>query len=320
MPETERPVPVPPAPVEFEPRLVETVVRVVLDRGAAGVAPAALLRLRLDHRRALDEIYALPPGEPREAAFRDHYRSLFGFLGFDGRIEGWIDLFPPLRRQLREVLVRSVSAPEAEGVELWESRSGRGRGVPAYLVISLPPRRFAHPAELDRFLLPWLQRATDLLDPRFGAGRHGSIPDPAGAGVSQAVRETYATLWELSARARLVAAGRMEDPDLAAEIARVAAVGGRDPADLLELLGSTEAVSSSRLLALARELSGSAVEVEASPERCPLCSFPTLAWATSEALSAFEGAIREDHPGWRPAHGCCGHCIDRHVGLAALRR
>jgi len=309
------------APVEFEPRLVETVVRVVLDRGAKGVAPAALTRLRLSHRRRLDDIYAEPPGEAREGAFRDHYRKLFGFLGFDRRVEELLAVFPRLRRELREVLVRSAAPPEGEGAELWESRRQRGQGVPAYLVVSLAPRRFTRPSELTGLMLPRLQRAADLLDPDFGAGAAGTPASQRAHGApdaSQAVRDTYQKLWDLSARARLVASGELEDAGLASEVAAMAAVDGRDADGLLELLGSADRVSGPRLLALAEELAAAAVDEAEPGERCPLCSFPTLVWASAEAVSDLRRVIQEEYPGWQSSDGCCEHCADRYIGLAAL--
>lgn len=318
MSETQRREPASLAPVKFEPHLVETAVRTVLDRGAAGVAPAALVRLRLSHRRELDGIYAQPAGEAREAAFRAHYRSLFGLLEFDRRVEEYLGIFPRLRQELREVLVRSVGAPDVEGVELWESRSGRGQGVPAYLVVSLTPQRLARVPELAGFLLPRLQRAADLLDPDFGAGAPDSFASPAGVGASRAIRDTYRGLWDLSARARLVAAGHLEDASLATDVAEVAAVDGRDVGELLRLLGSADEVSSPRLLALARELAGAAVDEAEPGRRCPLCSFPTLVWASPEALASVQEDVRRDFPGWQPSDGCCEHCADRYAELTTL--
>jgi len=161
------------APLQFEPRLVEEAVRVALEQGASGVTAAALMRVRCTHRRRLDEIYEQAPGGARETAFREHYRWLFGVLSLDRRVEECLQRFPTLRLKLHEVLVRSLIPPEKESAELWESRRERGRGIPAYLVVSLAPAHFSCSAEMAESLLPRLRRAADLLA-SLGGGDDGS--------------------------------------------------------------------------------------------------------------------------------------------------
>lgn len=47
-------------------------------------------------------------------------------------------------------------------------------------------------------------------------------------------------------------------------------------------------------------------------QRCPLCGFPTIVWASADLLRRAAPAIAADYPDWLRAEGCCEHCADRY--------
>jgi hypothetical protein len=58
------------------------------------------------------------------------------------------------------------------------------------------------------------------------------------------------------------------------------------------------------LLALAKSILLRAETTPGAP--CPLCKFPTFAWAENPPVEA----ICRDFPRWLPGHGCCARCAE----------
>jgi len=312
------------APIEYEPGLIEESVRWMIDQAAPGIPSLKLQRLRLNHRLRLDAIYGLPEGEERESAFRDHFMALFHELGTASWIPRWLELFPRLRSDLECVLLRAATGPGEEGAELWESREQRGKGVPAYLVITVAAAGLRHHDDLRALLLPDLLRAADRIDPDFGF--RGEDLTGSTRAEQERLREVYQRLWEVSARSRLRSRGLIEDSRLVTDLLPLVANGAHTQGDTAggcvpsaeDLLATlTEDPSHERFLSVVCQLpGGTETRAGGASARCPLCRYPTMDWAPDGALPALETAICADYPDWRPADGCCGHCAERYEMLA----
>jgi len=319
-----------PAPVEYDPRLREDAVRAGLHAGVQGIPYARLARIRLDARGRLDRAYSLGPGEERERVFRDAFCLLFDRLGFDRPMAAALQPFPSLA-DLQGLLARSARERDGVSVDLWEQRERRGDGIPAFLVASIPPERFRDAAALERMLLPGMQRAADLMSTQFGFRRETRVLGSRAA--DPAVRRTYESLWDLSARVRLGADGRMQRPHLEAEAA-VLAGSAASPlvADIVRLCGSHVAPTHDDLLGVAGRLVAAngvdhlAGDRDAGQERtpglgtyrstyerrCPLCRFPTCEWAGDDALRRIADIVQSDHATWSLEAGACAHCAERY--------
>ena len=316
-----------PAPIEYEPGLIEDAVRWVIEQGGFGIESLKLQRLRFDHRRKRDVLYRLPEGEQREAAFRNHFATLFAELGNAAWIPRWLEPFPRLSSELECIVVRAAAGPGEDGAELWESQERRGEGIPSYLVITVSGTGLRNHDELRAVLLPDLLRAADVLDPDFGFRRGDLKADTRGS--EERIRAVYQRLWELSVRARLQARGLREDDRLRADAEElVAGAGGepggaagnpcRNPEELLAALCGD--ISHQRLVVLARALpAGAGIGASDTGTRCPLCHYPTTDWAATDALRAVESEIHTDFPAWSPTEGCCGHCAERYAVLSGGR-
>ena len=156
-----------PAPIEYEPGLIEDAVRWVIEQGGFGIESLKLQRLRFDHRRKRDVLYRLPEGEQREAAFRNHFATLFAELGNAAWIPRWLEPFPRLSSELECIVVRAAAGPGEDGAELWESQERRGEGIPSYLVITVSGTGLRNHDELRAVLLPDLLRAAGRARPRL---------------------------------------------------------------------------------------------------------------------------------------------------------
>ena len=322
-----------PAPVEYDPCLREDAVRAGLHAGVQGIPYARLARIRLDARGRLDRAYSLGPGEERERAFRDAFCLLFDRLGFDRPMAAALRPFPPLTG-LQGRLARPARERDGVSVDLWEQRERRGDGIPAFLVAAIPPERFRDPAALESMLLPGMQRAADLMSTQFGFRRETRVLGSRAA--DPAVRRTYESLWDLSARVRLGADGRMKRPPLEAEAAVLAGTATSPlVADVVRLCGSRVVPTHDDLLGLAGRIvaAGRVDQVagdrdaahERTPalgtyrstyeRRCPLCRFPTCEWAGNDSLRRIADIVRSDHATWSLEAGACAHCAERYALL-----
>jgi hypothetical protein len=91
---------------------------------------------------------------------------------------------------------------------------------------------------------------------------------------------------------------------------------------LFEALWKNPGPRHADLLALAadpRDLKSAPEPTPGAP--CPLCDFATFAWADMDDLRGQTTlAIQSEFPGWTPAQGACGRCVEiyRLVGVASL--
>lgn len=291
-----------PAPVEYEPGLVEESVRQAIENGLPGIPGLKSRRLRLEYRRRLDAIYRMPTGEQREAAFREHFLRFFRELELDTRVPRWLEPFPCLRTDLECVLVRSSQMAGQEGAELWESRERRGQGIPAYLIITLAPWELGRLDEVQARLLPELQLAHDMLDPDFGFRREDLRR--ATRAESERLGAAYQSLWVLSARARLQARGSSDAVRPWEEL--------EYPEARELLVPPADETLHQQLLRLARRLAQRCSAASDAAAGCPLCRFPTCDWAPEPVLRQLEAAISADAEGWSVPDGCCNQCAERY--------
>ncbi len=288
--------------VRYDPALVEAVVDLLLRAGD--------LRLNSGrYRRAADRIYVqyATPDE-RRAAFGALHLRLFEELGYaaivavaTARLAGRTD----------EVVITRAWAEAEERAEL--SPDGQMVGL------RLRPVWCASTADLQRFLAHELGHVADMLDPAFGYGAGGF-----GGNVSPLVAERFGCLWDCVVDGRLALAGEPSlhgREDLERACARLFSFPREIAAAVVRRLWEGERPAYAVLIRWARHpavlaaWTGLAVHPEdvASTPRpgdpCPLCGFPTYAWAEVIGEQAAD-LIREEFPAWRSGDGACARCVE----------
>lgn len=309
-------------PVEYDPTLVEAAVEDALRAPGRAHGMRRGLGIRLMHRRALDRLYGQPPGADREMAFRAHYLERFRELGLERRLRRCLDRFPTLGAIAGGILVEAAAAEPGEGAELYEDHERRGTGSPGYLVVRVLPHRLCDQEELDRTLLFRLQMVADVLDPEFGFDASATRPrGPYGS------RTRYLTqrLWELSARRRVASVTERQDASIAGDLAALlpgeAGSSRRRVDELVHEIGEPGCCTFAKLAERARLLADThrgGIGGERAGLSCPLCSFPTHAWAAPETIARVEGAVGRDFPAWCSSQGCCETCADRYLFSAEV--
>lgn len=304
--------------LRYQAALVEAVVeRELLRRAQAGET-----HWQQHYRRTADRLYLLHrEPEARAAAFRRLHLDLFEALGCGRPVA---DALARARLPCRVVVVGRARSPDDEGADLAPDR--------CTLLVRLTPERFGDPS-CGRLLDHEFGHVADMLDPTFGYGQ------TAGDGAPVARRllgHRFGLLWDCAVDGRTARAGRAPRR---ARTAYVAAVGKAFPrlspqgaGVVVDRLWEGPRPTYRELVRFAADAGALAawagVRLDegrdggrpAPGAPCPLCRFPTYAWAASVPATVAR-CIAAEVPTWTPGAGLCERCAERYalaVELAEL--
>ncbi len=278
--------------IQFEPHLVEAVVRRLIDAGHSASIEA--------YRRLFDALVATGmEKDPHRLA--SLHRYVFLSLGFEA-IFAALDAEAPLGRPIR------VSTPdEYEGCFLPESRNA--------VIVRVRPERFDHTDRLSPYLRHEWAHVVDMLDPGFG---YPDAPPP----LDPPSRDRYALLWGVHVDARSERAGRAPWRPREQWRAGVSRLWASAPPDVrnraFDAFWAAERIPHAQIVEVARDprmllASYAGVASRGYPGgRCPICGFATFEW-TFPGTRLTPDLVRrmgEDFPAWTPEDGACGRCIE----------
>lgn len=273
------------------------------------------------YRKAADRIYIqYADAESRLLAFRRLYARFFEELGCMRIIAA---MLAPLTGRIPEVLMARAWSPSEEGAEL--GRDGRTLGL------RILPTRFSSPSELERVLRHELGHVADMLDPTFeyGAGLvEGTAP------ARRTLGDRFGLLWDCTVDGRTARSGavpwrtRAEYEEACVRMFHrlpaesVKAVVGRlwegerlDYPALVRFAADETALSA--WAGVAADEPQAASPVPGGP--CPLCGFPTHAWAASFDPQVVR-LIQADFPTWQPHQDACERCVEGYAVRLMLSR
>ncbi len=301
------------------PAVAPTGLRIRYDADLLEAAVLALLRHGDDraagerYRRFADRIYSgYPDPQSRRQAFDALHARLFEEMGCAPLVRA---AAAGLEGEIGEVLVGRAWTQAEEGADL----DGRLRTVRLRL---LPARCVSLP-DLDVFLRHEFAHILDMLDVGFGYGRDaGKLPPMA----SRLLGERFGCLWDCSVDGRIARAGGrpLHTPgDLEERCARLfPALPPGGAAAVVRRLWEGERPAYPTLLRWAVEPAALAAWAGCGPAHqsvgprqgapCPLCGFPTYAWAGEVGEEVVE-LIRDDFPTWRPHEGVCARCVEAYA-------
>ncbi|MBK7859700.1 MAG: hypothetical protein IPJ65_13990 [Archangiaceae bacterium] len=263
-------------------------MRLLLPRSPGAAAEYAL---------GADPLYRLPPDD-RPAAFAQLDALWVERLGSGGILR---DAVAPFATELgrRLLCVLRPAAQLEEGADL-----GRYDDAPAVRLV-LSPRRMLEPEPALAFCTHEVAHVADMLDASFGYDPHRPLPG-ATRPERELARERFRVLWGASIDGRLRARGL---PALLSSegwhaLARRAFPKG-PPAGLIDALSRGGRPPHDELLARCTCEHG-----PAPGQPCPLCRFPTHAWASEAQVAAAAARIAIDFPRWAPADGACAQCLE----------
>jgi hypothetical protein len=317
--------------IDFDPALMESVVTRAITNNLSGPAGFDAKSFHAES----DPLYRVADLHQRAAQFRGLYARWFRRGQFDVPFaDALAELLQVAGRIARTTITAAASRAEERAdlaVEptgkLIEIRATPELGAPRYwLGISIQPSRLLDRPLLRRWLRHELWHIRDMLDPAFEYRREDLTPasGPGERLPQRVVQDRYSLLWSLSIDARIERAGLLP---LHSKDERLARLAGAFPglaapqyAAILQSIGDPRCLRHPELLELARwprKLLGENADAASldQPIRgsaCPLCRFPTFAWADVHRPVAqpVVAAVQQAYPGWTPDLGICHTCFD----------
>jgi hypothetical protein len=162
---------------------------------------------------------------------------------------------------------------------------------------------------------------SDMVDPAFGYSPSLELPGLNSA-QQRLARERYRLLWDITIDGRLAAKGycpmQTRDQHAAAFARGYSFWPQQKQAAVFDSLWQGTAPRHSEFLALIADPRGLRDAHRPAPgASCPLCDFPTFAWAAIEDLApGLCDRVRSEFPNWQPEHGLCSRCLESYEALA----
>ncbi len=281
---------------------------VVLGAAGAGQRNIPALQISRFHRHR-ERLYTILDPDERNAAFFKLHLEWFREWGLEQRLIGPLRHFPLLATGLAALAVRQARGRDDEGSELYVNEQGVRTGV-----LAMRPERLIRDLELPTFLRHELTHLNDMLAPAFGYR-----PELAGAGEflgsQRLARERYRLLWDVTIDGR---AARDGHPTLATREQRwVAFIRGfpfwddTQQREIFDSLWSDPRPTHARLEELVRDPRQLLRAGPGPGSPCPLCGFPSFAWAEAASLADETlKAIQAEFPAWSPRRGVCRRCAE----------
>jgi hypothetical protein len=260
--------------------------------------------------REREKLYDILDPDERNAAFFRLHLEWFREWGMEKLLTGPLADFPLLPKALGILAFRKSRGKHDDGAELYVNEAGERHGV-----VAMRPERLDRETELAAYLRHELTHLQDMVDPGFGYQ-----PDLPATGPSlsqqRLARERYRLLWDVTIDGRLTRAGH---PTVASRNQRwTEFAAGFDfwtearQREVFDSLWTNPSPTHQRLQELVcdpRQLQAATGPRPGGP--CPLCGFPTFAWATEGGLSEPTlRAIGSEFPHWSQPQGVCVRCAE----------
>ena len=280
-----------------------------------GVPPLQIARFH----REREKLYAMLDPDDRNTAFFKLHLDWFREWGLEKLLTDLLKEFPLLPEKLSVLAVRTTRGKSDEGAELYVNETGQRSAI-----LALRPESFERDAALRNYVRHEFTHLSDMLDPAFGYSPTLNLPGLNGA-QQRLARERYRLLWDIAIDGRLTARGHT--PMATREQHAAAFSRGysfwpeeKQKAFFHSLWQSTTPRHSDFLALIADPRGLREAHRPAPGTSCPLCDFPTFAWADAEGLSPkILALVMAEFPAWTPEQGLCGRCLETYVAATAAQ-
>jgi hypothetical protein len=292
--------------LRYDEDFVEAAVLLCTTGRRKGVSSLHIARFNREREKLYN---VLDPDERNNAFFRLHL-EWFREWGLEKLLTDPLQEFPLLLPALKLLAFRKSRGKNDDGTELYVNEAGDRSGV-----VAMRPERLEREAELAAFLRHELTHLQDMVDPAFAY-----LPELPVSGPSlhqhRLARERYRLLWDVAIDGRLTRCNRdtiaTKDQRWTEFAAGFAFWPEGRQQEVFDSLWTHPAPTHRILEELVcdpRQLQSTSGPRPGTP--CPLCGFPTFAWASVTTLADHTlSAIRSEFPHWTPEQGACARCSD----------
>jgi hypothetical protein len=291
--------------LRYEEDLVEAAVLVSASGRIKGISNLQIARFH----REREKLYSIMDPDERNSAFFRLHLDWFREWGLERLLTEALQEFPLLPKSLRILAFRKARGKTDDGTELYVNEAGDRNGV-----VAIRPELLAMERQLGAFLRHELMHLQDMVDPAFGY-----VPELPLSGLfmsqHRVARERYRLLWDVTIDGRLTHQRRNT---VATEDQR-----RQEFADVFDFwpearqrqvfqeLWTNPAPTHQMLVDLVqdpRQVQTGIGPLPGAP--CPLCGFPTFAWAEPASLTEdLQRAIQAEFPRWTAPQGACARCL-----------
>ncbi len=292
--------------LRYDDDFIETAVALAAS-GRLGTVPT--LQVVRFHRER-ERLYSILEAEMRNVAFFRLHLDWFREWGLELPLNEVLTQFRLVKEALTSLAIRRSIDKRDEGAELYVNASGQRTGM-----LALRLERFGNREGFRDYLRHEFTHLHDMLDPGFGYSPVVELPDLNPAQLRLAV-ERYRLVWDITIDARLAAAGHRPEcsrEQHAAGFARGFAFWSESKQnETFAALWQTPAPRHATLLTLVADPRGWRSNKGPAPgAACPLCGFPTFAWADAGSLgTALRTRVETEFPTWLPEQGLCQRCLE----------
>jgi hypothetical protein len=292
--------------LRYDEDFVEAAALVCSSGRRPGIAPLQIVRFQRERER----LYSILDPYERNTAFCRLHLDWFREWSLEKLLTDVLQEFALLPGLLKTLVFRKARGKRDEGAELYVNEAGDRTGV-----VSMRPEHLEEEHRVTVYLRHELSHLQDMVDPAFGYAPELAVPQ---ASVSQQrlARERYTVLWDTSIDGRLTGSGRPTIANQQRRWIEFTNTFGFWPAGeqerVFNSIWNDPAPNHQALEALVCD--PRQVHSSAGPQPgglCPLCGFPTFAWAAPAALGETVcAAIGREFPHWSPEQGSCGRCLE----------
>ena len=298
--------------LQYEDDFLEGAVFICAGGRRRGIPSLAIARFHAERER----LYRILDPDDRNAAFFNLHRTWFQEWGLEDLLARVLAEFPHLADGLKVLAFRKARNRQEEAAELYVNSDTNRHGV-----VALRCERFGDDDKLHPWLRHELSHLDDMLDPEFG---YAPVLEAPGITATQQrlARERYRLLWDLTIDSRLARAGYpVQTPrELHREQFNHAYSFWPDARrfEVFDSLWSNPRPTHAALAALAADPKALDHHHGAFPGApCPLCGFPTFAWAAREQFDdAMVERIQREFSGWDIAQSACLRCLETYQAAA----
>ena len=292
--------------LRYDEDFVEAAVLLCATGRRKGASPMLMARFN----RERDKLYDILDPDDRNAAFFRLHLDWFREWGLERHLTSPLKEFPLLTEALEILAFRKSRGKADDGAELYVNESGERNGV-----VAIQPERLERDAELLAFLRHEFTHLHDMVDPAFAYHPELMVLSPS-LGSQRLARERYRLLWDVSIDGRLTRSGHgtvASKDQLWSEFTGAFAFWGEARhREVFGFLWNNPHLTHHDLEELVCDPRQQQTARGPSPGApCPLCGFPTFAWADQARLTnKMVIAIESEFSHWAPAHGVCARCSE----------
>lgn len=290
--------------LRYDEDFVEAAVHLCVTDKRKGIPSLQLARFNRERER----LYNISDPDERNTAFFRLHLEWFREWGLEELLTELLREFPLLPKSLTLLAFRKSRGKNDDGTELYVNEAGERTGV-----LALRPESLLFKPELHAFLYHELTHLNDMVEPAFGY--RPELPE-AGPFPSQhrLARERYRLLWDISIDGRLTRSGRKTTANREQRWLEFVSTFAFWPEarreQVFEEIWTHDAPTHQMLLGVACDARHLELQTGPGPgSPCPLCGFPTFAWAEPGGLTGeVRNAIQAEFPHWTSAQGACARC------------